>query len=356
MKKFLIINPFGIGDVLFTSPVIRAIKKSLPESSVSYWCNERVKELFEGNPKIDKVIALSRGDLKRVYQESFLEGLRRFLCLLKDLKKEKFDIALDFSLDHRYSLILILLGIKQRIGFDYKKRGRFLTKRIDIDGYSGRHIVQRYLQLLTLLGIRTQDGNLELFVAAKFMDRAKNILSSAGIKENDILVAISCGAGASWGKEASLKHWPPLRFAQLADRIIENQNAKVILLGEPGERAIADIVLAAMRNKPIDLVGRTSLGELAAVIKRVNLLVCNDGGPLHMSVALGKRTVSIFGPVDENVYGPYPPSPEHIVIKNNIPCRPCYRQFRMPFCEHDRLCLKSVSVDEVYEAARRLLE
>jgi lipopolysaccharide heptosyltransferase II len=355
VKKFLIINPFGIGDVLFTTPVIKAIKEADSQNSVSFWCNERVREILANNPNIDKILALSRGDLKKIYQESTFEGTGRFFSLLQQIKKERFDAALDYSLDHRYSLISKILGIRKRIGYNYKKRGRFLTDKIDLDSYSKKHIIEYYLGLLKFVNIQAKNKNLELFVSEHPLARIKNILHYEGIKENDLIIGIAPGAGGSWGEDAKLKHWQPLKFAELADNLIEKNGAKILLLGDPSEKEISDIITAAMKHKPIDLIGKTSLSELSAAIKSLKLLITNDGGPLHMAVALGTKTVSIFGPVDDKVYGPYPPSDSHIVIKKDLPCRPCYKNFRMPYCERDRECIKSISVEEVYQAARRLL-
>ena len=148
--KFLIINPFGIGDVLFTTPVIKALKQQYPDAFIGYWSNYRVKPILESNPQINRVFALSRGDLKKIYQESFFKGLWGSVKLVWQIKKEHFDICLDFSLDHRYSLLAKIIGIQQRIGFNYKGRGRFLTKSIDLTGYQEKHVVEYYLELLNL--------------------------------------------------------------------------------------------------------------------------------------------------------------------------------------------------------------
>jgi ADP-heptose:LPS heptosyltransferase len=110
-----------------------------------------------------------------------------------------------------------------------------------------------------------------------------------------------------------------------------------------------------MRNKALDLVGKTSLEEVVALISKLNLLVTNDGGPLHIAVACGIKTVSIFGPVDDLVYGPYPPQDTNIVLKTDLSCRPCYKKFKMPACDKNRECISRISVDQVYDAVRRLL-
>ncbi len=355
MKKFLIINPFGIGDVLFTTPVIRAIKEAYPQSFIGYWCNERAGEILKNNPRVDTVFALSRGDLKKIRHKSPIKGMGILLSLVRKIRQEKFEVSLDFSLDHRYSLISKLAGIKKRSGFDYKRRGGFLTHRISIEGYTSKHVVEYYLDLLKFIDIKPQHYNLELFISAECKLKSKNILARYGIKESELVVGIAPGAGASWGKDAAVKHWPAEKYGELADRIAENFNAKIIIFGDGSEKPIAEVIMNTARYKPIDLAGKTTLEELAGLISNLNILITNDGGPLHMAVALGIKTVSIFGPVDETVYGPYPPSAKHTVIKEDIDCRPCYQNFRFAGCMNDRRCLEDISVDEVYSAVDKLI-
>lgn len=355
MKKFLLMNPFGIGDVLFTTPVIRAIKDNFPDCAISYWCNSRVKDLFIHDPKINKIFAVSRGDIKKIACESKLEAVTTVLKLLADLKKEKFDALVDFSLDYRYSLMALIIGIKQRIGLDYKKRGAFLTQKVTIDGYSEKHMAEHYFKLAELLGIKGKPKKLELHVSEKHKIQSNILLTQAGVKQQELLIGIAPGAGASWGEKAGLKHWPAMKYAQIADKIIDKFNAKVLILGDNFEKPVTDIVTTAMKHKAIDLTGKTSLGEMIGLIHNLKLLITNDGGPLHLAAALGVKTVSIFGPVDEKVYGPYPASEMHRVIKKDIACRPCYKEFRMNLCQNNKQCIDSIEVQEVFEAVEKQL-
>jgi lipopolysaccharide heptosyltransferase II len=354
LKRFLIINPFGIGDVLFSTPVIRAIKDNYPDSFIGYWCNERVGEILKDNPEIDKVFALARGDLKKIFDQSVFRGIGKLSKLILELKKAKFDISLDFSLDHRYSLISKFSGIRLRYGMDYKKRGRFLTRKISIDGYRFKHVIEYYLDLLKFVDLKPKTNRPELFIAKARKDRCRNILARYGVKAGELVVGVTPGAGASWGKDAIYKHWAALKFAQLADKIINKLAAKVVILGDRLERPIADVIVNTMEHKAIDLTGKTSLEELAAMISNLNILVTNDGGPLHIGVATEVKTVSIFGPVDEKIYGPYPVSDRHIVIKKDLACRPCYQSFRFSGCNNDRKCIEDITVAEVYEAVEKL--
>jgi len=105
----------------------------------------------------------------------------------------------------------------------------------------------------------------------------------------------------------------------------------------------------------VNLTGKLNLEELAGVMSELKLLICNDGGPLHMAAALGVKTVSIFGPVDEVVYGPYPPDVKHVVVKKDLPCRPCYKDFRFAGCSNNRKCLQDITVGEVFEQVKGLL-
>lgn len=358
MAKFLVINPFGIGDCLFTTPVIQAIKEDNPGSFIGYWCNLRVKELLEFNKKIDKIFALSRGDLKKISSRSKLEGLRKLRDLFFGLKREKFDIALDYSLDNRYGLVSKLAGIKRRIGFNYRGRGRFLSERLELCGYRDKHVVEYYLDLLGLLGIgRPAQPRLELDLCESDKIKAKNIFTKSGIKEGELLIAMAPGGGASWGKDAALKWWPAENFAQLGDRIIERLGAKVLLLGDASERAITQEVRAKMDKGVLDLTAKTTLAELTAIVGSLDLLIANDGGPLHIAVALEKKTVSFFGPVDPALYGPYPlGDSRHAVLKRSIECSPCYRDFRLKGCQRHKECLSGISVAEAYAAAAGLLK
>ncbi len=341
---------------MFTTPVVRAIKDSQPDSFIGYWCNERVEPILKNNPSVNRIFALSRGDIKKLYRKSRWGGIFRFWNLLCRLKKEKFDVALDFSLDYRYSLMAKFLGIKKRIGFNYKNRGRFLTDKIDIDGYGDKHVVEYYLDLLKVLDVRVKNHNLELFISEDNKIKSGNILSTFGTTDKDLIIGIAPGAGASWGQDARLKHWPALKFGQLADRIIDDFGAKIVILGDESERPLADIIINNMHNHPIDLVDRTTLEELCGVINALYILITNDGGPLHIAVALGKKSVSFFGPVDPKVYGPYPSDEKHhIVLKKDLACSPCYVKFRLLDCGRKRECLETIDVDSALSAVAKLL-
>lgn len=354
-KKILLINPFGIGDVLFTTPIIHTLKDTFPLAKIGYLCNRRVAPILETNPYLDFIYVYERDEFEAVRKKSYFSWIKNNLLFLNQIKKERFDLAIDFSLNSQYGFFSWYAGIKQRMGYDFKKRGRFLTQKIKLLGYSDKHIVEYYAELLKYLGLELKYKNLELYLKKGDNRKVEEILVGESIEHSDLLVGIIPGAGTSWGRDAYFKHWPAENFARVADKIIENYQAKIIIMGNYSETEIAKKVAENMRYEAIDLAGKTAIGEFAALLSKTRLIITNDGGPLHMAVALGINSVSIFGPVDDIVYGPYPPSSNHIVIKKDIPCRPCYQQFRIPACYYDRECIKSISVEEVFDAVRRLL-
>ena len=348
--KILFVNPFGIGDVLFTTALIRPLEER--GDSVYYWCNERVVDILKHNKAVESIFALSRGDLKRAFKKSPIQAVKKVFSLINRLKKERFDMALDFSLDYRYSLLLRFLRVKKIAGFDYKGRGRFLTDRIKITCFDGRHMVDHYAQLLKFVdkSIAAPDQT-ELFIGDEEKDWAGDFLSRHKVSASDVLVGIAPGGGASWGEGAFRKHWPKEKFAAVADKLMSADNYKFLLLGSESEKEICGYICDRMKDNATNICGAATLGQSAALLARCRLLIANDGGPLHMASALGVKTVSIFGPVDEKVYGPYPLSKDHIVLTNDVACRPCYKSFKYPLCG-DRVCLDSLEPSLVTEAAK----
>ncbi|MDP2939865.1 MAG: glycosyltransferase family 9 protein [Candidatus Omnitrophota bacterium] len=359
-KKILIINPFGIGDVLFTFPVIRAIKEKGEDIFVGFWCNERVEPILKNNPYIDKIFAMSKGDIKKIYSKSKIKGMVESLKLLSSIRKEHFDMSFDVSLDYRYNLISQLAGIKRRVGFNYKNRGRFLTERIDIDGFNGKHVVEYYLDALKLFNIEVKNKPMmELFLSKEDTDWADNFLKGFKVTDNDLLIGIAPAGGLSWGGSAFYLRWSEEKFAYLCQALINKYNAKIILFGSFDEIGIcknieSSLIESSLKGNIINTAGVLTLAQFAALLKKCKIAICNDAGPLHVAVALGLKTVCICGPVDEKVYGPYPNNENTRIVKAGLSCQPCYQRFKMSNCQ-DKKCLEDLEVDAVFEKVRELL-
>ena len=351
IKKVLVVNIFGIGDVLFTTPLLTNIKKNIADAFIGYVVSGRAATILENNPNIDQLYIYDRDEYQTVLKQSRGLFLKKIGELLKLLKKEKYDLLIDLSLNGWVSFWGWSIGIPQRVGFNYKRRGWFLSKGIDFKGYENRHVIEHYLSLLEELGFTIYREPLQLPIAKEDGLWANLFMSKEGLATSDMKIGIVPGGGASWGKDAAYKRWSPQKYAELADKIIENLKTPIILLGDITEKELCEQIANLMRHPVVLACGRTTLGQCSALFKECTLAIVNDGGPLHIAVASGTRTVSIFGPVDENVYGPYPRD-NHFVVTSDIACRPCYRQFRRASCEHVS-CLNNIEVDDVFHKVIR---
>ena len=350
-KKILIINPFGIGDVIFTTPIIESIKLEYPESYIGYLCNIRTAPILFSNLNIDKVFIVERDEYRQLWQVSKIKCIRRMLNLLNEVKKERFDIALDFSMARDYGFFSMLAGIKKRIGYNYKNRGLFLTDKIMLEGgYRDEHVIDYHKEFLPLLGMGlSADTETKIYISEEDDKKAQQILWDQGIALTDKYICIMPGAGASWGQTAYRRRWPIERFAEAALKLVDEFKLKIVLLGSADEKELCDYIKKEVPGA-VNLCGKLSLMVSIAVIKYANVLLTNDGGPLHMAVGVGTKTVSIFGPVNERVYGPYPASEKYCIIKDkSLSCVPCYNSFKLPECS-DLKCLNNITVDEAIKA------
>jgi len=355
-KRILIINPFGIGDVLFCTPLIRNLRFYYPDAFIAVAVQKKVAPVLENNPYINKVIPFSRGDFKDLSRQSKAKALKLLFKTIAEILRERFNLYFDLSLEHRYSLLLKLFGIRPRIGYNYKNRGRFLTHKIDIQGYTDKHVVEYHLGLLNFLGIKPQFRNLELFLRLGQKDWAKNFLEHKSIKPGDLLVGIAPFGGESFGAQKESRRWPIENYARLADLLIDRLNAKIVILAGPKEKESLKHLFSIMHNKDKTIdAAETSITQLASIINNCQIVISNDAGPLHLTVASNIPSVSLFGPSDEKVYGPYPANPKHIVLSKDFDCRPCYKYFRLAECRYQRRCLTAITVHEVFREAERLL-
>ena len=353
--KILIANPFGIGDVLFTTPIISNIKHQLRNAKIGYLCNRRVAPLLEQDPRIYKFFVYEKDEFRGLWQQSKCKCLEEIRHLFSDIKSEKFDCVLDFSLAGEFAFTFWLMGIKKRVGFNYKNRAKFLNKKIPLYGFNDKHVIEYYLDLLKFLGVKPEDRSMKIFISDTERKKAEDLLKISDISKQDNTIAVMPGGGASWGKDSHRRHYPADRFAAACDKLIKEQGVKIIILGDLKEKKLVDKVVNNMNEKPSLVTTALPLREFMAVLSQCKLLFCNDGGPLHIAVGLGIPCVSILGPVDEKVYGPYPPDKKHRVMVADVKCRPCYKNFKLPECKNRR-CLQDLQPEEVFDACKEQLK
>ncbi|MDD5136365.1 MAG: glycosyltransferase family 9 protein [Candidatus Omnitrophica bacterium] len=356
--KILITNPFGIGDVIFSTPLIEVVRKVFPRSYIGYICNRRVSELIKTNPHLNKVFVYEKDEYREIWRRSKIRCVVKAVSFLRNIKREKFDISIDLSLNYQCSMLFKLIGIKTRAGFNYRNRGRFLTHKIDIESFDNKHVVEHYLDVLRLLGINVSRDIVspKVYASATSLSFGERFLEENHIGKTDLLIGMVPGCGASWGQDASRRRWDRKKFAALANRLIEECGARVVLLGNSKETVICEEVRAGTGGRALNYSGKTSIEKLIGILARCKVVITNEGGMLHMAAGLGVRTVSLFGPVDEATYGPYPRGADHTILsRKDMPCRPCYKKFKYNICD-ERRCLDTITVDEVFRAAEEAIK
>lgn len=352
-KSFLIINPFGIGDVLFSTPLIRSLKENFPSAKIFYLCNRRAYPVLKNNPLVNKIFVYERDEFEAVKKVSKLSWIKKIINFVSEIKKESIDVAVDLSLNSQFGFFAWFAGIKKRIGFDYKKRGRFLTEKIKMNGFEGKHVIEYYLDLLQFLKVKPLSLQMELFIDERDKFWCKDFLKSRNINKEDIFICMAPGGGESFGRDAYRKNWPFDNFVKLSERLQKDRKVKLCILLGPKEKNVGK---AFSESRNLVVFSPSTIMKAAAIIDRCNLFISNDSGLLRVANALDRKIVTIFGPVDEKTYSPYPfDLKKHILIKKDLSCRPCYKKFKLPECLHQLKCLKSITVDEVFDSARRLL-
>ncbi|MBU0468232.1 MAG: glycosyltransferase family 9 protein [Candidatus Omnitrophica bacterium] len=355
-KSFLVINPYGIGDVLFTTPIIRNLKDNFPDSKVYYLCNKRTEFILKNNPLIEKIFIYDRDESIALSKRSKIAWLIYFIGFICEIRREKIEVAFDFSLNTYFGFISFLSGIRDRYGLDYKKRCVFLNHKLILESFSKKHVAQYYLDLLTEFGIVPKEAGLEVYSDPKSIEWA-----DAFVAKNDIsgpIVGIAPMGGESWGSKAYLKRWPAEKFADLINKLIEDFNAKVFLFAGSNEKQEILNIKKGLEHPDqcYEFIG-CSFEDVIALVDKCSLFIGNDTGLLRFADALKKKIIAFFGPVDENVYGMFPfIEARHQYMINDINCRPCYNDFRLNECGADTECLKGISVDDVIESVKKFLK
>lgn len=343
-EKILVINPFGIGDVLFTTPFLNNLRHHLPGCHIGYVGNRRTAPLLEAHKDVDAVYVYERDEFDSLYKTSKQRFYREVYGFINEIKQQRYDVVFDFSLNPMINALTFLGRIPHRVGFNYRNRGRFLTEKIPFRAFEGRHVVEFYLGLLEAVGLPPHSRALSVNVPPADQQWADDFFKET--KAGRLKVGVLPGAGASWGANARFRRWDIAKYSVLVDKIVAKHDAQIILMGDSSEKDLCSGIAGNNPGNITQAFGRTSLTQLAALIARCDVVVLNDGGPLHIAVAVGTRTVSIFGPVDQQVYGPWGDPARHVVVCADIICRPCYRNFRMSRCDHIS-CLERIQVNDV---------
>jgi lipopolysaccharide heptosyltransferase II len=331
MHRILIFNVNWLGDVLFSTATIRNIRRNFPRSYIACIIPSRCYPVLKGNPHLNEIIIFDEKDRHK--------GILAKIKFIQFLRSKQFDTVFLLHRSFSRALICRLSGIRERAGYFTRKRGRLLTKKIMPPKRDSLHRIDYYLNIIEKAGLRCEDRFTEFFVSDEDQKSASGFLNKHSIKKDDFLMGIN--PAGNWIP----KRWPKKYWATLADRLIEELGAKVIITGGHKDIPLACEIKDLMKNKPIVSCGVLNLGQSAALYKRLNLFITADTGPLHIANAVGAdKIIAIFGPTSVDVTGPYP-GKNVIILQKATGCKiPCY----IVNCRDNR-CMKAITVDDVIE-------
>lgn len=339
-KRVLIVRTDRIGDVLLSTPVIRALRNAYPNAYIAMMVSPYAKDIIDGNPDLDEVIIYDKDGKHKSWQ--------RTLKFASRLKKKRFDLALVLHPTNRVHLATFFAAISRRVGYD-RKMGFLLTDRIKHTKQLGqKHELEYNLDLLRYLDIQPKDKSLYIPIKKESEEWTDELFKEVGVGKADKLLAIHPSASCP------SKIWPAERFSKLADKLAEKYGFKVLIISGPKDIVSAKVVSENMRHTAVYLGGRTSVSQLASILKRCRMFISNDSGPVHIASAVGTPVISIFGRNQKGLsprrWGPV--GKEDKVLHKEVGCIECLAHN----CVKSFACLKAITVDDVMNAADSVLK
>tara|TARA_B100000315_G_C14522479_1_gene562231 strand:+ start:215 stop:1249 length:1035 start_codon:yes stop_codon:yes gene_type:complete len=333
MKKVLIVNVNWLGDAIMMTPAIEALKSKYPEAFLAIMGVERIKEVFDDNPYVDEFICFN----EKTTQRSFFAKLR-FISLLKS---KNFDTVFLIQRSFTRALICFLAGIGTRIGFKRVKNNLILTQRIDPPA-TGTHRQEHYLRLFQASGIEITDKQPCVYLDNQISAKA---IARLGVLHKNFSHLIGIHVGANW----DLKRWPVDSFACVCDRLTKELKVAIVFFGSEKDKDLVGSVLLKMKEKAYNFCETTTLKELAAIIRLLQLFISADSGPAHLSGSLGTPTLVLFGPTSEKISSPIGGGVK--ILRKDIDCEiPCYKLN----CK-DNVCMKSITIEDVFDQSKSML-
>ena len=333
--RVLIWKLSALGDVVLSTPSLRAIRRQYPKAPITMVVGRSAYEVVARCPYLDEVI---------VYDPARKDkGLARHVALIRRLRLGAFDISIDLQNSRRTHILAWLSGIPVRIGF-YRKFGWLLNRGVRLPRVVLAPIAHQHY-LLRTAGLSTDGETLELWPSSLDEQRVLQLIPPDTAEAPRLLVGLHPGGSGRW----KTKRWALERWARLCDGL-SGQNARIVIVGGPNERDIGEALLRLVSSKPIVVIGKTSLLELACLIKRCAVFVAHDSSSLHLAAAVGTPTVALFGPTDPARH--LPPNCIGQVIRKEVFCSPCYATSCRTITY---ACMRQISVEEVLGAVLGLL-
>jgi len=351
-ERILLIRLREIGDVVFTTPAIRAIRQHFPKAHISYVVEPLAAPVVERNPHLNDVIVVPKRKGAR--------GLIDEIHVIRALRASHYDLAIDFHSGPRSSLMAWLSGAPVRVGYDVPGRGWMYTTRVarprDI---RARHAVENQFDLLNAIGIATSDpiySPAEMVVETAAATAVQQRLASIGVRSDDEVIVIHVSAGNPF------RRWPPDAFASLISKLLRGHPERrvVVVAGRSDRDAAARVIGESMDRADMTERNRIvsadfTLAELRALMDRAALYIGGDSGPMHIASTSTVPIVALYGPTLPVRSQPWraPQWPSEAAEIEGLPCRPCNQRVCEP---GDFRCLTRLTPEQVMEAAERALD
>jgi len=335
--KILLIKFSSLGDIILSSAAIKAIRRHFPSNyKISLLVAEKFKEVALGCPYIDELLVT---DFKNRDKGFF--GL---LKLARMLRRKNFDIIIDLQNNRNSHILSFLSRAPQRYGYDNKKFGFLLNHSIKDEKPAIDPLTHQF-RVLKMLGIELKEPHLELWPSQEDCQYVDELLSSQWLTQNQKLIGINISASSRW----FTKNWPRAHLVKLLQGL-GAIDVRVVVTGSDDDIEEANALVSAVKNiKLINACGKTSVNQLASLIKKCSVFISADSAPLHIAAAMDVPLVALFGPTDPRRH--MPPAGNCVLIKKDLACSPCYKTK----CK-TKECMEMIKPQEVLEAVDRLLK
>lgn len=337
VNRILILRADGIGDVLNSTPAISALRNAYRAARISVVVRPPGAEILRLNSHIDEVQIY---DVNGAHKD--LMGKLRFA---KQLRMENYDLAVVLYNSSQSNLMAYLSRAPYRVGRKSERKGFSFTLTSAVafrDPKGTKHEIDRNMDVVRLAGAKAGTRELVLSLSDREKAWACDYIRRSEVRSSQPLVGIHPG-GTSFDKL-----WPAENFARVANSLMQEFGAQIILFSGPGEDALARDIEAAMAHAPIPAAG-LQLRQFAALTEKCSLFLCNDSGPMHIAAALQVPTVAIFGSTDHVRWRPY--SDNSIIVRRDMDCWPCSAHK----CKREFECTKLLPVSDVWSAVCSML-
>ena len=320
-------------------PALSQVRTLFPEAEITLLVKPGIADLLAQHPAVNRTLVYDdRGRHAGLVGKWTLAGV---------LRRHRFDLAILFQNAFEAALISFLAGIPRRFGYATDGRTLLLTDPVTVPPRTAqRHQVEYYWDLLKPLGGHGPAPAPRLFVTPDESVLIAGRLADAGIGPSDLVIGVN--PGSTYGHA---KRWLPDRYAEVVNRVVKDAQSRsgarvgVAILGAKGEEPLGKTIAEQIKARTVVCSGQTTVRELMALVKRCQLFLTNDTGPMHVAAAFQVPLVAVFGPTDWQTTSPF--GVDAKLVRQPVSCAPCL----LRECPIDHRCMTGVTVEQVYAAA-----